>query len=192
MSANVPQMLDSASLRIQELAYGLKVRDVMTKKIFALSRNCTMRDVQSVMKNNNISGVPIVDDRRVVGIISMHDIIRALEPGYREVQEFDHSRRFGFGLKFIKNMVKDYNLWQRPMDDLCQKATGTLVKKIMYTPEEGEYVSIDATFNEAVHQLVVGHHQSLLVLGPDQRVKGVLRLTDVFQEVAEQMKPCEE
>lgn len=82
MSADVPQMLDSSSLRIQELAYGLKVRDVMTKKIFALSRNCTMRDVQSVMKNNNISGVPIVDDRHVVGIISMHDIVLAFEEGH--------------------------------------------------------------------------------------------------------------
>jgi CBS domain-containing protein/anti-sigma regulatory factor (Ser/Thr protein kinase) len=75
-------MLDSSALRIQELAYGLKVRDVMTSKIFALSRNCTMRDVQSVMKNNNISGVPIVDDRHVVGIISMHDIVLAFEKGH--------------------------------------------------------------------------------------------------------------
>lgn len=82
MSADVPQMLDSSALRIQELAYGLKVRDVMTKKIFALSRNCTMRDVQSVMKNNNISGVPIVDERHVVGIISMHDIVLAFEEGH--------------------------------------------------------------------------------------------------------------
>lgn len=82
MSTDVPQMLDSSSLRIQELAYGLKVRDVMTRKIFALSRNCTMRDVQTVMKNNNISGVPIVDDKHVVGIISMHDIVLAFEEGH--------------------------------------------------------------------------------------------------------------
>jgi CBS domain-containing protein len=31
------------------------------------------------MKNNGISGVPVVDERRVVGIISMHDILIALE-----------------------------------------------------------------------------------------------------------------
>jgi len=82
MSADVPQMLDSSALRIQELAYGLKVRDVMTKKIFAVSRNCTMRDVQAVMKNNGISGVPVVDDRHVVGIISMHDIVIAFEKSH--------------------------------------------------------------------------------------------------------------
>ena len=82
MNADVPQLLDSSALRIQELAYGLKVRDVMTRKLFALSRNCTMRDVQTVMKNNGISGVPIVDDRHVVGIISMHDIVIAFEESH--------------------------------------------------------------------------------------------------------------
>ncbi len=82
MNADVPQMLDSSALRIQELAYGLKVRDVMTEKIFAVSRNCTMRDVQTIMKNNGISGVPVVDDRHVVGIISMHDIITAFEKSH--------------------------------------------------------------------------------------------------------------
>lgn len=66
-------------MRVQALAYGLKIRDVMTTKIFAVSRNCTMGDVQMIMKNNGISGVPVVDDRRVVGIISMHDILIALE-----------------------------------------------------------------------------------------------------------------
>jgi anti-sigma regulatory factor (Ser/Thr protein kinase)/CBS domain-containing protein len=82
VNADVPQLLDSSALRIQELAYGLKVRDVMTRKLFALSRNCTMRDVQTVMKNNGISGVPIVDDRHVVGIISMHDIVIAFEESH--------------------------------------------------------------------------------------------------------------
>lgn len=66
-------------LRIQTLAYGLKIRDVMTRKVFAVSRNCTMGDVQTIMKNNGISGVPVVDERHVVGIISMHDIVIALE-----------------------------------------------------------------------------------------------------------------
>ena len=79
MSTDVPQMLDSSALRIQALAYGLKIRDVMTKKLFAVSRNCTMGDVQTIMKNNGISGVPVVDERHVVGIISMHDIVNALE-----------------------------------------------------------------------------------------------------------------
>lgn len=79
---DIPSQLDDFALRIQELAYGLKVRDVMTTKVFAVTRNCTMREVQQIMKKNGISGVPVVDDRHVVGIISMHDIMNAFIDGY--------------------------------------------------------------------------------------------------------------
>ncbi len=78
---DIPPTRDDSALRIQELAYGVKVRDVMTTKVFAVTRNCTMREVQAVMKNNGISGVPVVDDRHVIGIISMNDIVNALEGG---------------------------------------------------------------------------------------------------------------
>jgi CBS domain-containing protein/anti-sigma regulatory factor (Ser/Thr protein kinase) len=81
---DVPQPLDQSALRIQELAYGLKVRDVMTRKIFAVTRTCTMRDVQTIMKNNGISGVPVVDDAHVVGIISMNDIMNAFVDGHMD------------------------------------------------------------------------------------------------------------
>lgn len=82
--SDLPQPIDDSSLRIQELAYGLKVRDVMTKKIFAVTRTCTMRDVQVIMKNNGISGVPVVDDSHVVGIISMNDIMNAFVDGHMD------------------------------------------------------------------------------------------------------------
>lgn len=88
---DLPQLqLDDSALRIQELAYGLKVRDVMTKKIFAVTRSCTMRDVQTIMKNNGISGVPVVDDRHVVGIISMNDLMNAYEQGHLDAPVARH------------------------------------------------------------------------------------------------------
>jgi CBS domain-containing protein/anti-sigma regulatory factor (Ser/Thr protein kinase) len=80
MGEETTQPLQS-SLRVQELIYGLKINEVMTKKVFAVSRNCTMRDVQQIMKNNNITGVPVVDNRRVVGFVSMNDLMNALEQG---------------------------------------------------------------------------------------------------------------
>ncbi len=70
-----------SSLRVQELIYGLRIREVMTSKVFAVSRNCTMRDVQTIMKKNSITGVPVVDNKRVVGIVSMNDLMNALEKG---------------------------------------------------------------------------------------------------------------
>ncbi len=70
-----------SSLRVQELIYGLRIGEVMTSKVFAVSRNCTMRDVQTIMKKNSITGLPVVDHKRVVGIVSMNDLMNALEKG---------------------------------------------------------------------------------------------------------------
>ncbi len=70
-----------SSLRVQELIYGLRISEVMTSKVFAVSRNCTMQDVRIIMKENSISGVPVVDSKRVVGIVTMNDLMNALEQG---------------------------------------------------------------------------------------------------------------
>jgi predicted transcriptional regulator len=59
----------------------------------------------------------------------------------------------------------------------------------MYTPKEGEYVSEEATLNEAIHQIVMGHHQSLLVTR-NSGIVGILRLTDVFKHIFQTMKTC--
>jgi CBS domain-containing protein len=61
----------------------------------------------------------------------------------------------------------------------------------MYTPTEGEYVPDEATLDQALHQLVVGRHQSLLVTRDGREIVGILRLTDVFQEVCEMIKACQ-
>jgi CBS domain-containing protein len=80
MNAGEKEPLQS-SLRVQELIYGLKISEVMTRKVFAVSRNCTLYDVRQIMKNNGITGVPVVDNRRVVGFVSMNDVMNALEEG---------------------------------------------------------------------------------------------------------------
>jgi CBS domain containing-hemolysin-like protein len=57
------------------------------------------------------------------------------------------------------------------------------------TVSEGEYVSEDATLDVAIHQIIMGHHQSLLVTG-DGKIVGILRLTDVFAALFHKMKEC--
>ncbi|MBQ6914608.1 MAG: CBS domain-containing protein, partial [Kiritimatiellae bacterium] len=70
-------------LVIMELLQRLRVRDVMRgHDIIAVSRADTMARAQHLMKLNNISGVPVVEGKRLFGIISVNDIIKALEGGW--------------------------------------------------------------------------------------------------------------
>ena len=74
---------DDSPLVIMELLQRLRVRDVMRgHDILAVARADTMARAQHLMKLNNISGVPVVEGKRLFGIISVNDIIKALEGGW--------------------------------------------------------------------------------------------------------------
>ncbi len=127
--------------------------------------------------------------KRIVGKISQLDVIRALEPKYGEMGDLSSLSRFGLSRKFITSIMEQNYLWDKPLEDICKKAGNAKVKNFMYTPGEGEYLNEDASLEKACHQLVMGHHQSLLITRGDEIV-GVLRLTDVFQSVFQAMKKC--
>lgn len=90
MSPAPPQKEYDLSLRIQEMAGNLRIRDVMSRKVFAVTRNCTLRDVQTIMKSHAISGVPVVENRLVIGIVSVHDIMNAYERGWMQDPVSEH------------------------------------------------------------------------------------------------------
>lgn len=129
------------------------------------------------------------DDNNVSGKLSQLDALKALEPKYNDMLT-GHGLKFsGFTKSFMQTLLKDYNLFENPLKDICHKAGHTSVKTIMYKPSEGEYVDAGATLDQAIHQLVLGHHQSLLVT-EGGTIIGVLRLTDVFAAVFHVMKEC--
>jgi CBS domain-containing protein len=53
----------------------MKVSDVMTKKVFTATRDMPLRLVATRMLEYGISGMPVVDGDRVVGVISETDIL---------------------------------------------------------------------------------------------------------------------
>ncbi|MEJ2727201.1 MAG: CBS domain-containing protein [Deltaproteobacteria bacterium] len=126
---------------------------------------------------------------RVIGKLSQLDVLKALEPKYKKMIEGEGLHRYGFAKDFEKSILEKFGLFAGPLDDICRKAGERNVKEFMYTPTEGEYVSEDASLDVAIHQLIVGRHQSLLVTR-NKKIVGVLRLTDVFAAVYHKMKEC--
>jgi CBS domain-containing protein len=142
-------------------------------------------------KRHRHRGVLAFDkDNKIVGKLGQLDILKALEPRYAEMGDLGPLSRAGFSPQFLKVMIEKFALWDKPLSDICSKAARLKVKDVMYTPTEGEYVEENASLGEAIHQLVMGHHQSLLVTRGEEIV-GILRLADVFREVCESMKSCE-
>ena len=67
--------------RVQELAYELKVEDVMTKDVVTASPKDTMNELREILRSKGISGTPVVEGDQLVGIVSIEDLIKCLARG---------------------------------------------------------------------------------------------------------------
>ena len=66
----------------QVLVYELRVRDAMTKPAVTAAPGDSLRAIQHLMKAHCISGVPILQNGVLAGLVSIEDIINALDHGY--------------------------------------------------------------------------------------------------------------
>lgn len=78
----IPISADTSSSVILELLYELKVRDAMSTDLVTATGTESLGALQRMMKARMITGVPIVTDQRLVGIISVDDILEGLSGGY--------------------------------------------------------------------------------------------------------------
>jgi len=131
-------------------------------------------------------------NKHITGKVSQLDVLKALEPKYAEMGAKSNVANYGFSKKFLTSLQEQFSLFEKPMDEICNKTASLKVKDIMYTPTEGEYVNEHDSLDVAIHSLVMGHHQSLLVTR-DKDIKniiGILRKADVFMEICEAIKSC--
>ncbi len=80
--SSLPISPDSGPQVIVELIYSLKVRDAMSTRVVTATPADSLRTIQYRMRDNSISGLPIVDGARLVGLVSVGDIIQALDAGH--------------------------------------------------------------------------------------------------------------
>lgn len=180
------------------------VQDLMVplKEYATVSEDATLNEAVAALKQSQADfdqarykhrAILIYDkDQRIVGKVSMLSILMGLEPKYDQMLSDKGPAHVGFTRTFQKAMIEQLKLWEEPLEHLCKKSSHIKVKSFMSPLKEGEFIEHQATLNEAIHQLVIGHHQSLLVMDDTKKVVGVLRLTDVFDVVAEAVITCKE
>jgi CBS domain-containing protein/anti-sigma regulatory factor (Ser/Thr protein kinase) len=65
--------------KLQDLAYELRIEEAMTRNVITVSPHDTMAEFGEVLRTHRISGTPVVEDGKLVGIASTEDLIIALK-----------------------------------------------------------------------------------------------------------------
>lgn len=124
-----------------------------------------------------------------VGKVSIWDVLRSIEPRYRDLAFPREPAPDTYRLGYVKTMLETYGLWRESLNEICRKAAELHVKEIMHAPAREEFIEEDASLSEATNQFVVGNHQILVVTRQGKTI-GLLRAIDLFREVCHKIRIC--
>ncbi len=77
----------------QELVYELRIGQIMTPDPITVGPDCRMSELKEILRVKRISGVPVVEGGQLIGIISIEDLIMALERGETSARVGDRMTR---------------------------------------------------------------------------------------------------
>jgi len=74
-------LTDREVTKTQEMIYELLVRDVMTKEVITVSSSTPMSDLRVLLRDKRISGTPVIEKKKLAGIVSIEDFINWMSDG---------------------------------------------------------------------------------------------------------------
>ena len=120
--------------RVEELSYDLKIREVMTTELRTASPDMPLSKVLDILRINRISGVPVIEDGSLIGILSLEDIVRAMEKSDLSAPTRQYMTRQVVTVGSYDSIVKairvftERGLGRLPVVDENQKLAGMITK----------------------------------------------------------------
>ena len=59
-------------------AFGSKVTEVMSDEVFTISPDASVRDAATLMADRKVNRLPVIEEDRLVGIVTRGDIVQAI------------------------------------------------------------------------------------------------------------------
>jgi hypothetical protein len=126
---------------------------------------------------------------KVVGKMSPIDVAQGLEPNYESFDALKTMPRYHTPASTIEFMKDSLRFWQKPLAELCSKATDVKIDNFIKTPTPDHIVKADDRMDTAFHLFVIGRHDSLFVKDGEVII-GLLRFSDVYRKIVQTMREC--
>jgi CBS domain-containing protein/anti-sigma regulatory factor (Ser/Thr protein kinase) len=120
--------------RVEELSYDLKIREVMTADLKTATPDMPLSKVLEILRVYRISGLPVVENERLVGIVSLEDIVRSLQNNDLSATANQYMTRDVVTVASYESVVAamrtftEKGLGRLPVVDENQKSVGMITK----------------------------------------------------------------
>jgi CBS domain-containing protein len=130
------------------------VRDWMTQDVITITPETSLAAAHELMKNKGVRRLPVVDHRRIVGIVTLGDV-RGAEP----------------------SMASSLSVWE--MNDLLANLK---VAEIM--TRDPVTIDQEASIGDAARSMLERKFSGLPVVDQENRLVGIITESDIFRLVA--------
>jgi PTS system nitrogen regulatory IIA component len=153
-------ILADADIKIKK---ELTVADIMTKEVISVAPDFTLKTVMDLFAKHSLSYAPVLDQNRLVGEITISDIVALGIPEYASMVG---------NLSFLSSF--------EPFESLLAKEKTILVGNVMQEPKVK--LTPDASIIEMAFELIRSHKRHAAVV-KDDTFTGVVSLVDLMNKV---------
>ncbi len=150
----------------------MKIRDVMNENVITCKPSDPVSTLARLFKENHISGMPVVENGKVVGIVSETDLLKLFEipeisgelwlPSPFEVIEIP-----------IRNLVR-LEEFKKALEDMKMKPVKDIMKKSVHS------ISPEDTLEKA-STMMVKHKVNRLPVIENGRLVGIVARSDIIK-----------
>ena len=152
----------------------MKVKDVMNPNVVFCKPDVTVRELAKIMKENNISGVPVFEDEELVGIVSEGDLLKLLIIPKRGELLLPSP------FEVIEVPIREIIGWEETkkiLSDVGSIKVEEIMTKDVYT------ISSEASVEEASEHMV-RHRINMLPVIEGDRIVGIITRGDIIEGLA--------
>lgn len=95
----------------------MRVKEIMTKSVFTITKDASVKECADLLEKHDVNGMPVMENDRVVGLITKADIFKSILPRYPEIFENE-----GYLMNFER------------IEERVNKASKSKIKDLMSTP----------------------------------------------------------
>jgi len=156
-----------------------KVREFMRSDVFFVKPNHSVFDVAKVFSQNNISGAPVVDKGKIVGVVSISDIVRFMNIKLADAEIIVHEpQSLSFLFLNLVKMGKDYVDFKKELERISK----TEIKHMM--SKEVVCISPEANLFEAAKMMEKNDVNRLPVI-ENGKLIGIIARADLIRALIE-------
>jgi CBS domain-containing protein len=148
----------------------MQIKDIMNTDVIVCNPQTTISEASQLLKKHNVSGLPVVDEDRVVGIVSEGDLLKLLEvpehgglwlPSPFEVIEIP-----------IRELL-NWEVTKHMLDDVGSKPVSEIMQKNVHV------ISPEDSIQDAV-RLITKHKVNRLPVVEDDILVGIITRGDII------------